>query len=266
MYTNPFTESFPNTCLSCGFLSIIDRTVYGGKPSELSSRGRAEGILSDHQTLWCFRRKAVLSGEMLDAQQRIEAERNKPGTERIPLPPDAPSDRAVAITEVLQKNRSFCVNEGAWYEWVEHFGPQWHYEDWRMTELEKLRQAQTKMIADAERRGQEAMIEIGKITAQAQSDHLELAMVMQREGNWYQRAFLLVAALALALALAPLAYPNGIGWVDDLFPGGIEEPAQGGLTATEGPSPTASAEPTSRRTPSPESTPGAASTPPPAER
>jgi hypothetical protein len=170
----------------------------------------------------------MLEIEIVDAKQRIEAERNKPGTEYVAMqPPDAPSDRVVAITEVLQKDRSFCVSEGAWYEWVEGFSPQWHYEDWRMMKVEELRQAQTKMIADAEERGRMGVLEVvqahKEVTeklAGIATDQVSVSDRQEKSNRRFNRLFVAIGLLALVLAVAPLAYPNGIGWLEDVFPGG----------------------------------------------
>jgi len=73
-------------------------------------------------------------------ESRIRQEREQSSSEldaRIPIAPDRESDRSIAIQEVIQQNRATCVQEGAWYEYVEGFGPQWHYESLRMYELER---------------------------------------------------------------------------------------------------------------------------------
>jgi hypothetical protein len=127
-------------------------------------------------------------------------------------------ERTAATREVLRKNRG-CEK---WCQYTTHFSPKEHLQEARMLEIEKMRQEQTKMIADITQRGQESMIQISEATRQVSADHLELAKTVNRSSTWYQRAFLALALVALTLALAPLAYPNGFSGLTEHAPGGEE--------------------------------------------
>jgi len=119
---------------------------------------------------------------------------------------------------VVSTSRPQCVEQGKWYPYVEFFDPKWHYEDWRMAELERMRQEHTKMLADVQQailKEQSAIVAEHARTAEA---HKALFERSERQATWFQWAFIILAVIALALALASLAYPDGIAWLADHAP------------------------------------------------
>ncbi len=131
-------------------------------------------------------------------------------------------------------------------------------------ELEKLRQQQAQMIADAEQRGQEsqrqimqAHKEVTEKLASIATDQGEASARQEKSNTRFNRLFLAIGLFAVLLALAPLAYPDGVGPVVDHAPWAVEPRSQPIVIVL--PSPVASDEPTLTPTPSLGSSPGMAS-------
>lgn len=156
---------------------------------------------------------ANLKHEVEEAQQETRAAGS--------FQPEFESDneRYAAVRRVLRVPREQCVEEGKWYAYVEYFDPKWHYEDWRMLELEKLRQEQAKMMADVQQALLTEQAAIAAEHARTAEAHKAIFERSERQATWFQRAFIALAIVALTLALAPLAYPNGVAWLVDHAPG-----------------------------------------------
>lgn len=124
-----FEGDFPDTCISCGLLGVMDRHVYGMPLKELNASGRANGYISDSQILWCLRRMAYPQREV---DGLLDARPVKPM-------PETAVTRAESVNTVLRKHRGSCVEQGAYSTYVEHFDPAWHFEQQRMMQLEEQR-------------------------------------------------------------------------------------------------------------------------------
>lgn len=212
MDSNPFTAAYPGTCSSCGFLSIIDSSVYRQPKQEFPGASRDSGVVSDSWRVWCFRHKANLQKEISEA---VVADREE--------------DHAQAVLQVIRKDRGPCVEDGSWYEWVDGFGPHWHYEDWRMTDLEKMRKKQNQSLQEI----MESHKEITSKLATINSDQAEASDRQERSNRRFNLLFVGLAVAAILITMAQLAYPNGIDWLTDHAPGAANE-----ITMTATPEPT----------------------------
>jgi hypothetical protein len=209
-----FEEEYPGTCRSCGFLGFIS-PVHGGSSvlHEASAQVRANGYLSGAGTLWCHRRMANLKQEVQEVQQEILAAGSfQPAVE-------GDNERYAAIRQVVSAPRPRCEEQGKWYPYVEFFDPKWHYEDWRMAELERMRQGHTRMLADVQQAILREQTAIAAEHAKTAEAHKVIFERSEHQAMWFQWAFIILAVIALALALLPLAYPDGISWLTDLAPG-----------------------------------------------
>jgi hypothetical protein len=211
-----FPDFGPGTCINCGFLAFsFDGDLQ--QAQELSLRRRAyphgQDPINHPEPLpgfWhCFVFAGNLPGEMADLEQR-----GVPGHERQ--------------GQIIAKGRA-CPE---FYTWVPGRDPRWHHQDRETMRLEEMRRANDLKIAELDRRSQESMLKIAELTAQATADHLELAKTVSEEGTWYQRAFLVLAIIAIILALATLAYPDGVTWLVDYAPGGANDPVSFEATPT----------------------------------
>ncbi len=210
MATNPFAEGYPGACISCGFLGQIS-TLQPGL-HEIKAAQRATGRLPTHNALWCLRRAKNLAEEMHDEETTIRNTGTFEGH-------DADQPRILAMRNILQRGPA-CPE---WFEWVEYFTPKEHFEMWQMLELEKLRQAQAKMIADVELKMAEEQTKIAAEHAKTAAAHKAIFERADRQTGLFNRFFLILALAALFLAIAALAYPNGITWVVDHAPGAVEQ-------------------------------------------
>jgi hypothetical protein len=209
-----FEEEYPGTCRSCGFLGYFDpsdgitRVLH-----EADAQMRANGYLIKVCTLWCYRRMANINREVEQAEQEMRAAGSfQPAVERD-------NEHFAAIRQVVSAPRPQCEEQGKWYTYVEFFDPKWHYEDWRMAELERMRQEHTKMLADVQLAILKEQAEIGAEHARTAEAHRVIFERSESQATWFQWAFIFLAVIALVLALLPLAYPDGISWLTDLAPG-----------------------------------------------
>ncbi|MDP2661216.1 MAG: hypothetical protein Q8R28_10860, partial [Dehalococcoidia bacterium] len=92
-----------------------------------------------HNRLWCLRRASNLEEDLMVALGGVIESRV------IPTAPD--NQRSVAMRNVFQQARGGGAGCTSWYEWVENFDPKWHHEDWRMQQLEEMRQANALKLA-----------------------------------------------------------------------------------------------------------------------
>lgn len=203
-----FDWAGPGTCINCGFLAFsYSADLNEGR--EISLRRRAyphgedpEGRPDPLPGWWyCFVYAANLRGEMGQLEQE-----GVPGHERQ--------------AQIIAKGRE-CRE---FYAWVPGLDPLWHFQDREVQRLEELRRANDLKIAELDQRSQESMRQIMEA-------HKAIAEATRRDYRRSDRqtfrlsiAFVILAIVALVLALAPLAYPNGIGWLEDVAPGGIERP------------------------------------------
>jgi len=205
-----FEEEYPGACISCGYLSQLSRHQLG--QHEFNARQRATGHVPSDNTLWCWRRAAHLQREVDEAEQEIR----QSGTFEAADSQD--SERATAVRRVVQKGRD-CKK---WYQWTEHLTPKEHYEEERMLRLAELEQRSMeamKAIMESHTAIMKTQAEIAEATRQVAADHKLSFDRSERQATWFQRAFIALAVIALVLALTPLAYPNGIGWLADHAPG-----------------------------------------------
>ena len=143
-----FEDQYPGACISCGFLGLIN-PLHGGSGvlHEFPAKNRANGYLAAKTTLWCHRRMANIQREVDQAEQEIRT-----GGSFQPQV-DQDNERYAAVRRVLCAPRPECVEQGKWYAYVEFFEPKWHYEDWRMMELERRQREWEERLA---RQAQEA--------------------------------------------------------------------------------------------------------------
>jgi hypothetical protein len=190
------------TCINCGYLFQVSTTQLG--EHEFTAKQRAYGYLPTQNRLLCFRHAADLIEELKAAELLVSQE--------VDWKPEEPGDsrRHTAVRRVTRKARD-CDR---FYAWVEHFGPKWHYEDWRMRDLEEMRSASRMDIAQMQKRSNEALAEIMK-------DHKEITEALKavveeanNDTNRWQLAFFAMTLVALLLAVGALAYPNGASWLD----------------------------------------------------
>jgi len=204
-----FEEDYPGACISCGYLSQLSRHQAG--QHELNAKHRANGRLPSDNTLWCWRRAANLQKEADEAEQEIR----QSGTFQAADPQD--SERAAAVRRVVQKGRD-CEK---WYRWTEHLTPKEHYEEERMLRLAELEQRlmeAMKAIMESHTAILKTQAEIAEATRQVAADHKLSFDHSERQATRFQRAFIVLAIIALSLALAPLAYPDGVAWLADHVP------------------------------------------------
>lgn len=134
-----FEDEHPSTCLSCGFLGKLLRQR---GMQEVDANDRLLGTIARDQIVWCFRRADApkpLHNEINRAEERLV-------TEGFASMDAADTARRSAVREVLASPRPQCDGV-TWYAYQEGFDPRWHYEDWRMVELDRLRQQQLSTLA-----------------------------------------------------------------------------------------------------------------------
>lgn len=149
--------------------------------------------------------------------------------------------RADAI-QVIGKHRE-CQS---WIKYQSGRDLNQHYEDWRAMEIEALRQRQSEIELKVMEDHKLITERLTTIT----SNQVDFSDRQERSNRRFNRLFLAIGFIAIVLALAPLAYPDGIDWVVDSAPGAIN-PAS--VPATDN-TPTLTLTPT----PTPESTPDTA--------
>jgi hypothetical protein len=181
---------------------------------EVSARARADGQIPARNKIWCLRREANLESDYEKALREVMESR---------VVHDAPDNqRFAAMRQVFQQARGESGGGcGSWYEWVEYFDPTWHYEDWRMLELERSRQALARDIAELDLRSAEEQTKIAEQHAKTADALLELSRRSDDQTKRYNFLFAAIAVIALVLALGQIAYPNGIDGVH--FPYAREE-------------------------------------------
>lgn len=137
-------------------------------------------------------------------------------------------ERYWAAIRVFTKDRK-CPE---WTKYRPGLSPKEHLQRNEMLQIEEQRKAHDLKLAELDQRSQEslraimeAQREIAEATRQVATDHRSLFAKSDRHATWYQRAFLILALIALVLAFAPLAYPNGVGWLADHMPGSRIVPA-----------------------------------------
>jgi hypothetical protein len=205
-----FVEEYHGACISCGYLCQLSRHQAG--QHELTARQRATGHLPSDNTLWCWRRAANLQREVDETEQEIR----QSGTFEPADPQD--SQRAAGVRRVVQKGRD-CER---WYQWTEHLTPKEHHEEertLRLVELEQRSMEAMKAIMESHTAIMKTQAEIAEATRQVAADHKLSFERSEHQATWFQRAFIVLAVIALVLALLPLCYPNGIGWLADHAPG-----------------------------------------------
>lgn len=198
---NLFVNEFPGRCVSCGFLGQKVVGSLSEPPMPVSAIQRFDGNMPPESIPWCFVRKYDLFGDYAKIFEEITKNEGKFSKRRF--------ERSLALMFRMPRGENGCER---WHEWKEGFDPRWHYEDWRMMELERLRQQQagdhlaiTKTLAS---------ISAQQVTLQRHSDASTAR---------FNIFFGILAVLTFLLAIAPLAYPNGVRWAVDSFPGGVEQ-------------------------------------------
>ncbi len=122
---------------------------------EFGARNRANGYLPDKATLWCHRRMANIQREVDEAEQEIRAAGSFQPKDEYD------SERHTAVRQVLCTPREQCVVQGKWYAYVEFFDPKWHYEDWRMMELERRQREWEARLAGQAQEAEERRHSLG---------------------------------------------------------------------------------------------------------
>ena len=195
-----YEDTYPDTCISCGFLGFTAQREKGFHELEADQRwdGRIAGPPS--VTIRCFRRMAKLQSEIEDMERESKAAGG--------FLPDfrGHSEYYLAMRQVFIKPRPQCAERRIWHPYIESLDPRWHYEDWRMSTLEELRSAQERALHEAQ--------------IQIMADHKAIAEATRRDyersdtqNRLFSCAFVCLAIIAILLALAPLTYPNGIPWL-----------------------------------------------------
>lgn len=128
-----FEVEYPNTCLSCGFASWVDRHKPVGNVQPLTAGQRAKGSVGDEHTLWCFRHQAQLEAETKAAELEFHKE-----SASTPW-----GLRQALVFAVLSKGRAECPE---WEIFEDSMDPAWHLEARRRRLVEEQRrQWQTDM-------------------------------------------------------------------------------------------------------------------------
>jgi hypothetical protein len=133
---NLFTNQYPGRCVSCGFLGRKKVGSLSEPPLEVSAVQRLGGTLRPDNIPWCFVRKEDLWADYSKIFTDITNAQGKI---------DGRWEMALARMFKLPRGENGCDR---WHEWVEGFDPRWHYEDWRMTEFEKLRLQQSTALKE----------------------------------------------------------------------------------------------------------------------
>jgi hypothetical protein len=198
-----FGKDYPGTCLSCGLLGFISSKPNNPGVHELSADHRWYGSkLSAKARLWCFRRMANIQQEVAEAESMILGSAE-------PFVPESSEDseRGRAMREVFCRPRPKCVEQGAWRQYVDFLDPKWHYEDWRMLDLEESRRKQDEKIAKAEQRWQatslqitESHKEVAEATRQIAGDHEALAARNDTQTKRFNVLFAIFGGFTLMLA------------------------------------------------------------------
>lgn len=196
-----FDQFGGGNCINCGYLFQHSRTQEG--EHEFKARQREYGQLPSQNTLRCFRHAADLTEEVKAAEVEVSQE------EAWTPEHDGDDRRATAVRRVIQKDR----NCDRFYAWVEHFGPKWHYEDWRMRDLEEMRASNRMEIANMQKRSNDTLAQITKDHKETTEALKAIVKDANEDSNRWQFGFLAMTVVALVVAVGALAYPNGADWL-----------------------------------------------------
>lgn len=204
-------------CWNCGFFCHKDEhNRHISSYAELTTHNREWGRffpLMERWAPWCFRYEPVLPeiAERLGHEPRVVIQ-----DETIQ------STQNAAAMEVAIKDRQ-CVK---WTKYRPGLSPKDHWDEQFMRELEQMRRANDLKIAELDQRSQESMRAVMADQVKITETIKDIAEQSSRESSFYQRAFIVLAIIALLLALAPLAYPSGVDWLVDNLPGQPSTPTQ----------------------------------------
>jgi hypothetical protein len=179
------------SCGNCGFLCVKRRTTVG--QHEFEPPWRKLGWLSDSDTLLCFRNVAQLHEEV----DRIEQTIRESSSFQKTFEDDTP--RFAAVRQV-EEGHTDCPK---WYEYVQYFGPQWHYEKMHIESLEEANRANATKIAELDLRTQESIREIQRESQGVAKEHKDLFKRSDEQTRRLQIWFLVLAVLTVLLALVP---------------------------------------------------------------
>jgi len=222
-----WAAALPHTCWSCGFCGYR-RTGTLERVEVLDADMRQTGELQDGMDLWCWQEQSHLPRETDESEETFD--------QRTKFYDNMRTKRSAAVREVLEKPRPLCVERKKWHGYRDGLDIKDHYDEWHTMQLEELRQQQTVMMVKIA----EEQTKIAAEHARTAEAHKVIFERADRESGWFQRAFFMLALIALVLALAPLAYPSGLSWLTDHAPGAVRQNA-----ATPMPQPT----PATLRTP-----------------
>lgn len=208
-----FEWAGPGTCINCGFLAF-SRSSELTEALEISLRRRANPHGEDPNFpsplpgwWYCF----VYAANLPDEMGQLERD-GVPGNQRQ--------------AQIIARGRD-CPE---FYTGVPGFDPRWHFQDRTVQRLEELRRANDLKIAELDQRSQQSLQAIMEAQLQIAEEHATTASAnkailerSEKQATWFQWAFVVLAFVALALALAPLGYPNGVPWLVDHLPGAARE-------------------------------------------
>lgn len=133
------------TCATCGFLAKVRNRVSSQTQFEpVDPRERLSGIIGTVSPSYLLCVMGRRSGLNLNDEVKkvIDCEKDA-------QPPIQYKD---AVLAVLRQPRETCVEQGVWFEWDEYLTPKEHREEFKMLQLEQIRQEEVKRTQSAQRR------------------------------------------------------------------------------------------------------------------
>jgi len=185
-----FPDAGRGSCINCGFLSRVDPRA----PSallEVSYPDRSNGH-GTFRTLRCLKQAENIEDLITQEDARI----TRAGS--------AGSENArITATKMILREKRGCPS---FHAWIQHFDPRWHYEDWRIMELEDLRQRQAEMMIEFAG----TQVEISQALKATVDTQAKMATDADAESGRFNRRFSYLWLVAIVLALATLVFPSGV--------------------------------------------------------